>query len=217
MRSKENADRYYYYCEPNIIETNISHIVDTCELNKNQLPDNIKEKLIRDGISNEFINILLNDIVLFDYFNKINSVVNNSKVTTSLVCVELLGIFKNSNKTIDNIPTNFVEYTIQIIKALNEEKINSKQLKEIFKTMVVEDINPTNLINQSASSQISDDTNIRQLVINIIKNNSSTINSSNTNITGMQRFIMGSIMKETKGQANPILTQKIVNEELAKI
>jgi Asp-tRNA(Asn)/Glu-tRNA(Gln) amidotransferase B subunit len=68
MRSKSNAISYRYFVEPNIINIDISNLVNQTQLDESKIPTNIAKKLHEDGVNNDIINQLLDDYDLYKAF-----------------------------------------------------------------------------------------------------------------------------------------------------
>ena len=106
MRLKTNAVDYHYMCEPNIHVRRVDDkfIKETIKdnyVNINEIISNLE----KENVSNEFINLLMDDYDLFKVFNQMNKVVNNANEVVKWLCVELVGLISKDNKSINNIET----------------------------------------------------------------------------------------------------------------
>lgn len=104
---------------------------------------------------------------------------------------------------------------VDLIKAVEDSTISVKQGKEVLYKALTEELVPTEIIKQSNMRQITDDDELRTLVIEIINDNKPMVDKykSGKNILD---FFVGQMMKKTKGQANPSKASQMFKEELDK-
>jgi Asp-tRNA(Asn)/Glu-tRNA(Gln) amidotransferase B subunit len=80
MRLKSDAVDYHYFREPNIVETDIKHLVSTAQTEMGELPDVIQKQLTKNGVANNIIDQLLDDYSAYKTFKYINNKLNNPSV-----------------------------------------------------------------------------------------------------------------------------------------
>jgi aspartyl-tRNA(Asn)/glutamyl-tRNA(Gln) amidotransferase subunit B len=103
-----------------------------------------------------------------------------------------------------------------MIGLIDQQKINGKQAK-----IVIEQIYKTNkpvedIIKQFNLVQVTDESLIEKIISDIIKNNPDVVSQYSERPERVEKFIIGLLMKETKGQANPIISKEILNKLLSK-
>jgi aspartyl-tRNA(Asn)/glutamyl-tRNA(Gln) amidotransferase subunit B len=130
--------------------------------------------------------------------------------------VELLGLTKKDNKTISMLDTKFFNNFIDFLLLLKENKINGKQGKQILEQMYSTNANPAEIIEKFAIKQIDNIDEINNVIEEIISKNQAILLEYKTNPIKVEKFLMGMIMKETKGQANPIITNDCLKKILAR-
>ena len=102
----------------------------------------------------------------------------------------------------------------EILDKIEDKTISSKQAKEIFNKVIEEEKEPNNFI--SNISQLSDEDQLREIIKNILNNNTSQVEAYKNGKDNLFKFFIGQVMKETKGKANPVVSNEILKEELSK-
>ncbi|MEG2322384.1 MAG: Asp-tRNA(Asn)/Glu-tRNA(Gln) amidotransferase GatCAB subunit B, partial [Bacilli bacterium] len=105
---------------------------------------------------------------------------------------------------------------ITLVNLLDNKTISSKQAKEIINIILVEDKDILTIIKDNNMEQINDDSFIIELITKIIKDNPDSVNDFKEGRDRAVKYLMGCIMKESKGQINPSLANEILNKELLK-
>ena len=129
------------------------------------------------------------------------------------VTVNILGELNKDNSSIKDFYIT-PKLLKQIIDAIKDGKISSKQAKEVFAKSLEEKKEPKNYIGEN--SQISDENTLRDLITTIISNNQEQKQAYLNGKTNLFDYFVGQVMKETKGKANPNITKEILNELLNK-
>ena len=103
-----------------------------------------------------------------------------------------------------------------MIKLILDGKINGKQGKQVLEVMMDSGKDANTIVSELGMTQISDSEEIRKIVLNIINENKNLVDDykNGKNVFG---FIVGLIMKNTNGKANPVVTSKVLQEELNKL
>lgn len=212
MRGKGDAVDYRYFTEPNIIKIDISELNKYIDHDKILMPDDIANKLKENGIPDNIIKVLMDDIKLLNAFNYVNNKVNDVKATINWVVVELISIIKTSN----NIDNATLDLVIDMINSIKNNEINGKQGKTIIAKIVEEKKSIKQLIKELGFQQITNEAEIERILISIIDKNKPFIDSNIGFYERVSKFIIGQLMKETGGQANPIIAANVLNKLLKK-
>ena len=179
----------------------------------NKSPDKIKEELKQLKIKEELIEQLLNNFDLYKIFELVNSAIDDIALTISWVMVELISYLKSKNKQISDLLPNQIQLIIKLLKLLKSEEINGKQAKTIFPEMLDNLKEPSAIMKDKNLLQIKDEKVIEELLNKIIDKNLKMLDQYETREERVLKFYLGMLMAETKGQANP----KISNNILIKI
>jgi len=213
MRTKVDAIDYKYFVEPNIppyiiTKEHIENLIKDIP----ELPLSRKLRYINEyKLSLEDSNTLIKNKDISDYYDNCINIGIDKIQAANWVTVNILG---ELNKDNSNIKDFFITpaYLKQIIDAINSGKISSKQAKEIFNKSLLDKKEPKEYI--SDSSQISDETYLKDLIISIVANNQAQKEAYLNGRTNLFDYFVGQVMKETKGKANPNITKKLLQEIL---
>ena len=110
-------------------------------------------------------------------------------------------------------PKNFVD----LLKIIEEGKISNTAGKEVFKEMFETDKSPEDIIEEKGLSQISCTDEIEKLVDEVLNNNPKSIEDFKNGKTQAIGFLMGQVMKASKGKANPPVAKQMIEEKLSKM
>jgi len=216
MRQKANPEEYYYTNEWNILPINIQKIIDKFREYKYISIEDIKNELANHKVSENIINILINDYLLYKNFIYIAKQVEDYHLASVWLMEEMVAILKESNRKIDDIKKEEVTILIDLIKLIKNNSINSRQAKEVLAYCIKELKSPQVVIEKLGFSQITDEDAIKRVVQEVININIDMIKQNIDRPERVEKFIIGMVMKATKGQANPILVKKIFDELVPK-
>jgi len=204
MRSKEDAIDYKYFTEPNIPKYRITK--EYVESIKNSIPElarERKEKYIKDyNLSNYDAGVLVRDKKISDYFEECVKLGTDPKSASNWITTRLLGeINKSEDITIDNIYIR-PEMIHELVSLIENKKISTDQAKKVFALMLEEKQMPSE-IAKKYSMEVLDDSLIDSIVDEVISENAKAIEDYHNGRTNMLDYLVGEVMKETKGKANP--------------
>lgn len=217
LRAKTNAVDYRYLTEPNIYIKKISNDFIKSVIEKNYVDLNkIKNDFLDLKISNEFINILLDNYFLYEKFMLINQKVNNPSEVIRWLCLELAGNLSKRNISFENLESSKFDKLAEIILLIQEQKINSKQGKEILQIVCDTQKSVEEIIEENNFKQITDKKLIGSILEKYMKDNQQMLNQYNDRPERVEKFFIGMIMKETNGQANPEIATEVFKEKIKK-
>lgn len=216
MRSKVDAVDYKYYIEPNIPPIKIDD--SWIEKIKSEIPmlqfDRVNKYINTLGLSRYDANILVHDKKVSDYFEKVISMGINPKSASNWITTTIMGYLNRENKNIDEIALT-EEYLVELINLVEDGKISSKQSKKIFEHVISDSKSPKTLVKELGMMQITDNKIIRDIVVRVLDAHLDLIEDHKKGKNTFD-FFVGQVMKETRGQANPSITAKIIKEEIEK-
>ena len=218
MRSKEEANDYRYFPDPDLLPVEIdNNLITSIKKEMPELPNAKKERFIKQYKLNEYdISILIADRELSEYFeNTLSQTKLNPKSTANWIITEVLALAKKSNLSVQNYPVSHEDLKTLLLN-VHDETISSKQAKEIFDRMWNNSEKPTDIINNEGLKQISDVNELNKIVDNIIKNNYKSVEEYQSGKEKLFGFFVGQVMKETKGMGNPKIINEILKGKLKK-
>ena len=216
MRSKVDAIDYKYYIEPNIPPIKLEDAF--VEEIKNEIPELQYERLnkyLNDyNLTRVDSNTLVKEKELSDYFEDMVKVGVDAKIACNWLVGFILGYLNKNNLSIIDIKITPVMLK-GMIDLLDSSKISIKQMKEILTKAMDEGKDPNQLVKELNVTQITDENEIC-VIVNEVLNENLNLVEDYKNGKRVFDFIIGQIMKKTKGRVNPGVTSKVLKEELDK-
>ena len=215
MRSKVDAIDYKYFVEPNIPKIKINEDwKEKIFKSIPELPYERKNKYISEyGLSNYDAKILVKDKKIALYFEECVKLEIDAKTAANWIISTILGYIAKENIEIDELFVTPNRLKV-IISNLNEDKISSKQAKELFNLCLDRYEEPDKIIADEGMVQLSDDGELIKIIDNILANSQKQIEDYHNGKTNLFGFFVGQVMKETKGKANPVKVNEILKEKL---
>ena len=214
MRVKETGNDYRYFPEPDIPYLYVTdEMIREATKTLCMLPDERRKVYIAKGVSEINANKLVQNRPLSDYFNTLLDEKTNFKIASNLLLGDI-SAYLNKNEKLITETTLTKERFISLINKIEDNTLTSKNLKEILDTVLEEETSIEDIIKNSGISNITDDSVIREIIKNIINNNQESVADYKAGHDRAIKFLMGQVMRETKGSANPKLAMDILQEEL---
>lgn len=218
MRSKEEANDYRYFPDPDLLPVSItSDLIDNIKSNMPELPSIKKDRFKTQYKLNEYdIDILTNNRELSEYFEKtIEDTDLNPKTTANWIITEVLALANKKNLSVTEYPVSFKNLQ-NLLSNVQNDVISNKQAKDVFERMWNNGEDAQNIIESEGMKQISDIDELNKIVDNIIKNNYKSVEEYRNGKDKLLGFFVGQVMKETKGKGNPKVINEILKEKLKK-
>ena len=214
MRIKETGNDYRYFPEPDIpfvvlTDEMINNVVETLPM----LPDERRRKYQELGISELNANKLVANRPLSDYMNTLLTEKTNHKIASNLLLGDISAYLNRTEKDIKET-TLTKERFLELISLLEKETLTSKNLKELLDYILESDKTITEIIKEKGIENITDDGEIREVIKRIMEANPESVEDYHNGHDRAIKYLMGQVMKETKGKANPKLAMDILTEEL---
>jgi aspartyl-tRNA(Asn)/glutamyl-tRNA(Gln) amidotransferase subunit B len=212
MRSKEEANDYRYFPDPDLLPVEISdELLVEIKSQLPELPVEKKVRFIKDlGLSDYDADVLTSQKSLANYFEiMLKGNESNVKLCVNWAMGELSASLNREQKKIEDSPISPQDLSL-LIKRIGDDTISGKIAKDVFKAMWNGEGNADEIIEAKGLKQVSDTGAIEKVIDEIIANNAVQVvqfKSGNEKILG---FFVGQAMKATQGRANP----KIINEIL---
>ncbi|MEY2671744.1 MAG: hypothetical protein RL687_161 [Candidatus Parcubacteria bacterium] len=217
QRRKETADDYRYFPDPDIPKFYLSKMFNMEELRADlpELPSAKRARYTKDyGIKDEDIESYVVDIKLAEWFEGVAAKLNGPeqiKTASNYITSDYLGL-KKSNPEI-NLPNN--EHFAELIRMTTDGLISSRAAKDILAMIVLKDESPMQIATEKDLIQKNDEGALKEIAQKIIDANPAVVATYKGGKENALMSLVGQIMKETKGSANPALVQKILKELLA--
>ncbi|MEA3399434.1 MAG: Asp-tRNA(Asn)/Glu-tRNA(Gln) amidotransferase subunit GatB [Patescibacteria group bacterium] len=213
QRKKENSHDYRYFPDPDIPKFYLDELFNIKEIKLPELPAQKRERYKKEyGIKDEDIESYILDFELGEYFEKVANSLDKEEVKTAsnYITSDYLGLKKNSPK----IELPAFNHFVELIKMVKRGEISSRTAKDILALIVVEDNSPKIIAAEKGLLQDSDEESVKKIVQKIIKENPKVVEIYKKGKENAVMSLVGQVMKETKGSANPKIVLKLLKELL---
>ena len=218
MRSKEEANDYRYFPDPDLLPISIdSSLLETIT---SSLPEKLEEKLERYtnqlSIKEEDAYEITRNIDLIDYFEESLETYNrNPQLLANFLLTEIMAITNKANIQINDLDIT-PQSLAQLIERLNDGTISSKIAKDILNQLKDGNFSVDDLIEDQGLQQITDEDLIKSVVLEVINEHQEQKNQYLSGKEQVLGFLIGKVMQKTKGKANPKLVNDLMKQELSK-
>ena len=215
MRSKEDAQDYRYFPEPDLVPVIISdEWFDEIKAKQPELRD---EKMVRYkeqyNLPDYDIDIITANKKLADIFEETVKLGSNPKKVSNWLMVETMYLLKEKGLEPDLVSFSPVNLA-KLIKLAEDRVINGNVAKEVFEKIFDEDIDPEEYVKENGLMSVNDEGELRGVIEKIIAANPKSVEDINSGKLKAMGFLVGQTMKEMKGKADPASVNKILKELL---
>ena len=217
MRSKEDAADYRYFPEPDLPPMTIGEKeLDGLKAQVPELPLARRKKFIEKyGTSEEEALFFSEDPSLANFFEEVAGKSNNAKKAASFVGTILVGRLKEENQALCDCKIT-PEHMIQLIKVVEEGIISNNVAKTtVFDEMFKSGQKPNEIIEAKGLKQVSDTGAIEGIVDKVLAENAEAEADFKAGKQNAMGFLVGQVMKASKGQANPKMVNEILRKKLS--
>lgn len=215
MRSKEDAQDYRYFPDPDLVPISISdEWIESVKASQPEFRDEKKARYISDLAIPEYdADIITSTKKLADVFEATVECGANPKKVSNYLMGETMRLLKEHEMEPEDI--NFTPANLaKLIKITEAGEINSSVAKEVFIKIFEEDIDPEKYIEEKGLKQDNDEEGLRKILEEIVANNPQSVEDYHNGKEKAIGFLVGQAMKATKGKANPGIINKILKELL---
>ena len=216
MRSKADAIDYKYFTEPNIPKYKITkELLDEIRSKIPVLAYERKQKYINEyGLSDYDAGVLTKNKKISDYFDTCIKLGSDAKSACNWITTRIMGeLNKSEENTIEDL---FItpEMLSELIKLINDKKITNNQGKEVFTHMLEEHLTPLEIVKKYDMGVLEDSNLIESLVNEVISENEKAITDYHNGRTNMLDYLVGQVMKKSRGKANPVEAKEKLLEKI---
>jgi len=231
QRKKEEAHDYRYFPEPDLPTLHLTEdFIEKIKAEIPELPQKRRERMVKEyGLDEKIAGIFTVNKGLGEYFEKTMSELRNwvkeaeikktvkdreflklSKLTANYIISDLQGLIKGEIVGGLVSPENFAEF----ISLIYEGKISSRIAKTLLGEMFKTGADPSHIIKEKKLVQIIDEAEIGKIVKEIIQKNQKAVSDYKKGKENAFQFLIGQVMRESKGKASPAIISKILKEFL---
>ncbi len=216
MRSKEEAHDYRYFPEPDLAPIVIDDKwIDSVRQSLPELPENKRQRFIADFKIPEYdAQVLTASKNLGDYYEKCVALFPQPKMVSNWIMGDMLRELKNDNQGIENPPIT-PEQLADLLKLIDKGTISGKMGKTVFEEMFHTGKPADIIVKEKGLAQISDSSAIEKLVEEILAANAEQVESFKNGKDKGFGYLVGQVMKASKGQANPAVVNHLLKDKLS--
>jgi aspartyl-tRNA(Asn)/glutamyl-tRNA(Gln) amidotransferase subunit B len=215
MRSKEQAHDYRYFPDPDLVPLEIDRsIVDRIKATIPLLPPARFERYYREyGLDVKQATQLIDNLALADYFDKCVAASKNPQQSMNFVLGDLSRLANETGTAVAESPVT-PEHLAELIALIEGKTINSKIAKELLQRMWNGEGSPKAIVQKEGLAQTSDTGEIEKFVADVLAGNEKAVSDYKAGKTNILGFLVGQVMKASRGKANPALVTELLKSKL---
>ena len=212
MRVKETGNDYRYFPEPDIpilelTDEDIKNAKDDLPI----LPTERLNKYISSGISEINAKKIIANKDISDYLLDFNG---NMVIASNLFLGDISAYLNKKSIKIFDTKLSIDRFSL-VVDMLDKKELSNKQVKDMLEELLESNDDINSIIDKYKSLEMSEE-DIEKIILNILEVNKDKVEEYRSGNDRLSKFFIGQVMKETKGAANPIIANKILNRELNK-
>ena len=217
MRVKEGTDDYRYFPEPDLVDLHIDDAwLERVRASIPELPDARKKRYVTElGLNDYDANVLVVNKEISDFFDEMVQTGADAKLSANWLMGDVSAYLNSEQKELKQTaltPANLAS----MVKLIADGTISSKIAKKVFTELVQNGGDANEIVKAKGLVQISDPSLLLNLVTEVLDANPQSIEDFKNGKDRAIGFLVGQIMKASKGQANPPMVNKILLEEINK-
>ncbi len=215
MRSKEDAQDYKYFPEPDLPPIEISdEQIEEIKATMPELPEEKRQRYINElGLPEYDTGIITGDIYLVRFFEKTLEKCNSPKDVANWIMGEVMKLLNDSATLAENNPLK-PEDLATVINMVKSNKINRGTGKKVLEKVFTDGVDPEKYVEENNLAQVTDVSALRPIIEQVIADNEKSVSEYKAGKTQAMGYIMGQAMRALKGKAPAQEVQKILKEIL---
>jgi len=216
MRSKEEAHDYRYFPDPDLVPIIIDEAwVEELQKTIPELPEQKRERFVSSyGIPEYDTGVLTSSKLLADYFEQCASLFPQPKIISNWIMGDLLRELKKDGKDIADCPIS-PSALVDLLKLIDSGTISGNIAKGVFEEMYQTKKPADSIVEEKGLKQITDSSAIEKIVDEVIQANPSQVEEFKGGKEKVIGFLVGQVMKQSKGKANPGMVNKLLKEKMS--
>jgi aspartyl-tRNA(Asn)/glutamyl-tRNA(Gln) amidotransferase subunit B len=217
MRSKEEANDYRYFPDPDLLPLVIEqHILEAARSAIPELPWEKRERFVdRYGLSDYDAGVLTATRPVADYFEAVAKAVSDPKLAANWVMGELAAALNKESIEIESSPVD-AGALAQLLLRIEDQTISGKIAKEVFEAMWAGEGAADDVIDSRGLKQITDTAAIQAVIDQVLEDNPGQLEQYRSGKDKLFGFFVGQVMKATRGKANPAQVNELLRKSLSE-
>jgi aspartyl-tRNA(Asn)/glutamyl-tRNA(Gln) amidotransferase subunit B len=215
MRSKEEAHDYRYFPDPDLLPTIVSdELLEKMRAELPELPIARAQRFQQAFNLPEYDSLVLTqEKNLADYFEDVAAKSGNPKAASNWIMTELLRELNEAKIEVEQSSIS-ATHLAEMIQMIDKKEISGKMAKDVFSEMWKAKKSPRDVVKDKGMSQITDSSAIEKIVDEVMAATAQSVTDYRAGKTKLFGFFVGQVMKASKGQANPEMVNKILQDKL---
>ncbi len=217
MRSKEEAHDYRYFPEPDITPLYVEDsIIKNAKETLPELPQQKRERFLKEyGINEEEVDILIGDKDMSGYYEELVMASGDAKSACNWMLRDVVRVLNEQKIEFKEFPVSSKNLGA-MIKMAKSGKINSSAATKVFDEMVATGKTPETIVEEKGLVQVNDTSAIEAIVEQVLADNQNVVEQYKSGNEKVKGFLVGQIMKLSKGKANPKIASEILDSKLSR-
>ena len=215
MRSKEDAQDYKYFPEPDLPPIVITdEQIEAIRAQMPELPEDKKRRYMEElGLPEYDTGILTGSVALVELFETVSELCGDAKTTSNFIMGDVMRLLKDAGKQPEEMDFDPAALAT-LIKLLNGKKISRQTARKVFEKVFNEHIDPEQYIKENKLEIVTDTGAIKPVVEKVIANNEKSVGEYRGGKTQALQYLIGQCMRELRGQAPAQEVTKMLKEML---
>ncbi|MEJ6765903.1 MAG: Asp-tRNA(Asn)/Glu-tRNA(Gln) amidotransferase subunit GatB [Methylophilales bacterium] len=215
MRSKEEANDYRYFPDPDLLPLVISQEkINTIKSEMYELPSQMKSKLVKEfGLSNYDADGITSNIDVANFFRELLSFKVSAKLATNWILTNLFSRLNESNIDIKNSPLK-ANKLAELILRIEDKTISNNAAKKVFDEIWDQDEKVDDVIEKLGLKQISNVNEVEDILNQVLQDNEAMVEEYKSGKDKAFNALIGQVMKASKGKANPGQVSQLLKDKL---
>ena len=215
MRSKEEANDYRYFPDPDLLPLVISQEkINTIKSEMYELPSQMKSKLVKEfGLSNYDADGITSNIDVAHFFRELLSFKVSAKLATNWILTNLFSRLNESNIDIKNSPLK-ANKLAELILRIEDKTISNNAAKKVFDEIWDQEESVDDVIEKLGLKQISNVNEVEDILNQVLQDNEAMVEEYKSGKDKAFNALIGQVMKASKGKANPGQVSQLLKDKL---
>ena len=216
MRTKEEADDYRYFPDPDLLPVELDEaFIEAIRRDLPELPDAKTNRFIREyGLNVSDANVLTGTLELADYFElTVEESAGEAKLSANWIIRDLAGYLNKAGKDITESPVTARSLGM-MIRRIADGTISGKIAKQVFEALCGGEDEPDRIIEAKGLKQITDPAQIEPIIDQVISDNPHQLKQFRDGQEKLFAFFVGQVMKVSQGKANPSQVNQLLKKKL---
>lgn len=219
MRSKENAQDYMFTPEPDLPNVEVSEeLIEELRSTLPELPSQKREKYAKYKFDEETINVLVSNLYLTHLFEHAIDAGLNAKEVGLFMRREILRILNYHKADFKDLEAKDIKHEISdLLDLLGTDKISYTTAQKLIEDLWERKFDVKSFVKENNLEQVQDDSLIEELVVKALKEAPQAVEDYKNGNTKSLNFVVGIVMRETKGTAKPQVVNKVMLEKVKEL